>query len=402
MIVVTILALLGFALYVMTPAERQRLVHAGQALLLSVKDADGTGRAACEPFVGALRARTPWTIVTPALVALHVAIFAGLLAGPGSPGHPATLIEWGGSFGPRTTNGEWWRLLTAMFVHTGMLHLAVNLAALAQIGLLLERLVGPFAFACVYLAAGLIAGLVDIGVNPLAVTAGASGAILGLYGLLLASVVWSVRRRSPVSVPRPAWLRLAPAAILFVLYNLMNDSLHLGAELAAVAVGLSAGLVLARGIGDHTPPVRRVAVAMATTLVIVVASAVPLRGLADARPTLAQVVALEDQTSGTYDAAVTRFRSGVIAAAALAELIEREIVPELRIARARLGTLGRVPQEHRPLVRSADEYLELREESWRLRAEALRRGSMSGLQAADQAQRAALAPLERIRLAGAQ
>lgn len=396
MIAITVLALLGFALYVMTPAERERLARSALALVVWVKDANGTGRAACEPFAEALRARTPWTVVTAVLVGLNVAIFAWVwLAGPTV--EAGALIEWGANAGPRTTNGEWWRLLTALFVHGSVVALIVNVAALVQLGLLLERLVGHVAFACVYFATGLIAGLAQIAIDPVAVSAGASGPVFGLYGLLVASVVWSARHQAAVTIWRPALLRLAPSAALFALYNLFNGSVQIGAELAALAAGLAGGVVLARGIGEHTPSLRQVAVASAATLAIVVVSAVPLRGLADVRPVLSHITLMEDQTSDAYTVAVVRFRNGMVTAAVLARLIDRDIVPQLQAARERLGSLGRVPEEHQPLVASAEEYLRLREESWSLRSEALRKGSMAGLHAADRAQREALAAFHRIR-----
>jgi rhomboid protease GluP len=396
MIAIAVLALLGFGLYVMTPAERERLARSALALVVWVKDANGTGRAACEPFAEALRARTPWTVVTAVLVALNVSIFAWVwLSGPTV--EAGALIEWGANAGPRTTNWEWWRLLTALFVHGSVVALIVNVAALVQLGLLLERLVGHVGFACAYFAAGLIAGLAQIAIDPVAVSAGASGPIFGLYGLLVASVVWSARHQAAVTIWRPALLRLAPSAALFAVYNLFNGSVQIGAELAALAAGLAGGVVLARGIGEHTPSLRQVAVASAATLAIVVVSAVPLRGLADVRPVLSHITSMEDQTSDAYNAAVARFRNGMVTAPVLVRLIDRDIVPQLQAAREQLGSLGRVPEEHQPLVASAEEYLRLREESWSLRSEALRKGSMAGLHAADRAQRDALAAFHQIR-----
>ena len=65
-------------------------------------------------------------LVTPALVALNVTVFLIILVGPGALADPQTLVGWGGNFGPRTTNGEWWRLVTATFVHSEMLPILVR------------------------------------------------------------------------------------------------------------------------------------------------------------------------------------------------------------------------------------------------------------------------------------
>ena len=78
-------------------------------------------------------------------------------------------------------------------------------------------------------------------------------------------------------------------------------------------------------------------------------------------------------TAGAYQAGVERFQKGRMTAEALAQLIDRTIVPQLEAADARLKSLHGVPPEHKPLVADAEEYLRLRSESWRLRAEGLRK-----------------------------
>src|SRR4051812_29309445 len=148
-----------------------------------------------EPFRAALRQRTRYAIVAPALAALIVLIFARMLFAAGAFADPATLISWGANFGPRTTNGEWWRLLTSTFVHTGFLRMAVDAAVIAQLGMLLERLSGRYTLAAVFAAAGTLAALVNLSAYPMGITAGASGAIFGLYGLLLAAMIRSLRAR---------------------------------------------------------------------------------------------------------------------------------------------------------------------------------------------------------------
>jgi membrane associated rhomboid family serine protease len=434
MILLVILVLAGYALYTMTPDERTRLRDRLVTTAHRAKDEAARRQAEPEPFRDALRQRTPWPIVMPALVALNVFVF--LMMGGG--GSVEKLVEWGASFGPRTTNGEWWRLAASMFVHTGFLQLLVNCAALVQLGLILERLVGHITFGSVYLAAGILASLVTISDYPMAITAGASGAIFGLYGLLAASSAWTVIQRGPRQAvePQPATIgtfgfnqlaieepepepaesndasselrpsiamtltaakRLAPVAAVFVLYNLASGSLGIAAELAGFSAGFICGVVLTNSVSVRTPPVPRVAITMAVTVVVAVASAVPLRGLADVRPEISRVIEVEGSTTTAYQAAVKQFKLGTLSAEALAQTIERKITPELQAAQARLKTLGRVPPEHQPLLASAEEYLRLRDESWRLRAAALHKSSMSALRKAEGAERASLEAFEKIK-----
>jgi rhomboid protease GluP len=321
-----------------------------------------------------------------------------MATGPAALEDPDTLIVWGASFGPRTTNGEWWRLAAMLGVHAGLLHLVVNTAALVQAGLLVERLVGTAAFATVYLAAGLAAGLVDLAVSPVGVSAGASGAIAGIYGLLIATWGWSQLTRTGVTIPWRALVLLAPLAALFAVYNLNTGMVGREGEIAGVATGLGLGLALAAGVSERKPPLGRSVAAMAATLVVVAGLALPMRGMTDPRPALQAVLAMEERTAAIYAEAVSQFRAGRVNAAALAHLIEETILPEVHAAAPPVAALSRVPRDYHPLVEGAEEYLRLRGVSWQLRAAALRGASMGRLREADQVERASLEALDRARL----
>jgi rhomboid protease GluP len=332
--------------------------------------------------------------VTLALVGLNAAIFLGMLLGAGAMADPATLVAWGGNVGPRTSNGEWWRLVTAMFVHSGFWHLVVNIAGLVQLGIMLERLVGHFAFAALYFAAGVFAGVVSLFASPLTVSAGASGAIFGVYGLLIASVIWGMVHRSPVTIRLEALKPLAPAAAVFMLYAAATGH---GGELAGLLTGLVCGLVLTRDVSDRKPPARRIAITAGAMLAIAAVFAVPLRGMCDARPEIAAVIAFEDRTARAYHTMVEQFKLGAINAETLARAIEKTIVPELQAVLTRVKALERVPPVQRPLVSSAEEYLRLRDQSWRLRAEGLRKASMRTLRKADDSEHTSLEAFEQLK-----
>jgi hypothetical protein len=161
--------------------------------------------------------------------------------------------------------------------------------------------------------------------------------------------------------------------------------------------GVAGGAALATAVSYGKPSARRVGGTLAAAVLIAVACAVPLHGIPDIRPELARVVANEDRTAAAYQTAVERFKSGRTTAEALAQLIRRNIMPELQATRTRLNALERVPDVHQPLVTSAQEYLRLRDESWRMRAEGLDKGSMGRLREADQRERASLQALQLIR-----
>jgi hypothetical protein len=102
------------------------------------------------------------------------------------------------------------------------------------------------------------------------------------------------------------------------------------------------------------------------------------------------MIAVEQATSRAYDAAVAQFRLGAITDAALADVIVRRVMPELQTIRQRLHSIDHVRSEQRPLLAKADQYLKLRYESWRMRAEALAKRSLPALRHADQAERVSL------------
>ena len=403
MLLLLLLVLIAFGIYVSTPEERKRFIR---AVLEAVRQAPtaiqklrqrAVRNAEDDPFGTALRERTRWPIVTVALAGLNVAIFVAMLMGSGALGDPETLVAWGGSVGPRTTNGEWWRLVTSMFVHAGMLSLIVNVAGSFQLGLVLERLVGHFAFAAVYIAAGVLASLVSLSASSVTVTVGASGAVFGLYGLLLGSAVWGLINRSVLTIPLVVLGRLAPAGAIFILYSLATSGMPTWAESAGFAAGVVFGLVVARGVAEHKPAAHWVGAAMGATAVLVVASAIPLRGVANVMPELERLVAFEERTAGSYEAAVGRFRNGGMKAEALARMIDQKIIPDLQAVRARLKALERVPEEHQQLVASAEEYLRLRDASWRLRSEALNKSNMLTLRKADRLEWASLDAFQKIK-----
>jgi len=126
---------------------------------------------------------------TVALVALNVLVYLVTIydggGGLNSPG--GKVFEDGALIGAAIDlNGEWYRLVTAMFLHAGVLHIAFNMLALYWLGTVVEQALGTWRFLLVYFASGLAgsAGALLL-TGPFAVTVGASGAIFGIMGSLL-------------------------------------------------------------------------------------------------------------------------------------------------------------------------------------------------------------------------
>jgi membrane associated rhomboid family serine protease len=397
--VFALLVLSGAALYFMSAQERARLLGNVVGVLRRVVTAAAHGSTTRQPFDEFLRARTGRPIVTPLLAAVNVLVFMLVVFNRQSPDDTQTLIEWGGNFAPRTTNGEWWRLLSAAFVHGGLFQLLVTLLGLVPLGLILERAVGRVAFAAVYLTTALLAGVVSLWTtSPTSVNAGASDAVLGVYGLLLSVLAWSVVQRptEPMAMPWLTVRRLAAAAMPFLLYNSITGHFDTPSAVAGLATGLAGGLVVAKGVAREKPSVRRAVVVMAATVLIVIGAALPFRGIVDFTPEIAGIVAVEQRTAGAYDTAVVKFRLGRLSAKALVQLIDKTIIPDLQAAGARVKALRGIPPEQKPLVAAAEEYFRLREQSWRDRITGLLKSKHDLLRKAEETERAALDAFRRI------
>jgi rhomboid protease GluP len=125
---------------------------------------------------------------TIALAAVNAIVFFSMLAQQPGDWTARFLFEWGGNLGRFTLNGEEWRLLTAIFLHGGFMHIAGNLLCLLVWGSITETMLGTVRFVLTYFACGLLASLASASLNPNVVSVGASGAIAGLLGSMV--VMW--------------------------------------------------------------------------------------------------------------------------------------------------------------------------------------------------------------------
>ena len=149
-----------------------------------------------------------------------------------------TLLAWGADFGQYTLTGEYWRVLTNVFVHVGALHIIMNMYALWQLGPFVERLYGSSKFSVLYLIAGIGGSLLSLYFNPSIISAGASGAIMGLYGALLA--FFKVHAQH---FPKN-YLKSVTRTIGFLLvFNLIFGFAHRGIDNAAHIGGFITGLI---------------------------------------------------------------------------------------------------------------------------------------------------------------
>src|ERR1700688_4183156 len=189
--------------------------------------------------------------VTQAIFGINVAVFVVmLLSGVSMLSNPSgqDLVRWGANFGPLTVGGEWWRLLTCVFIHGGLLHIAFNMWCLWDLGRLAESVYGHWTFAAVYLITGLAASLASLFWNPVVLSVGASGAIFGIAGALVASFYLG-----EFSLPRAAITGTLRSVVMFVGYNLFFGAIIANTDNAAHIGGLLLGLLLGALIARVAP-----------------------------------------------------------------------------------------------------------------------------------------------------
>ncbi len=182
--------------------------------------------------------RTPFA--TYLLLVANLVVFA-LMHRAGGSQDPEVLDRFGVLFGPLVAEGQYWRLLTAIFLHIGFVHLAFNSLGLFIFGTAVERACGPLRLTTVYVGSGLAGSALSYAASPAVRSAGASGAIFGVLGALAVYLV----------VNREEFGKLGQREITTVLFlaamNLLNglttpgvdNWAHVGGFLGGVALGLA-------------------------------------------------------------------------------------------------------------------------------------------------------------------
>lgn len=373
-----------------------------QAATGSSQSAESTSEADAEvvAFIEELRALSPKTPVTHALIAINVIVFAAMaLAGAGFfDSNPAIHVIWGSNLVPVTVGGQWWRLGTSMFLHFGVLHLFFNMWVLYSNGPLVERMFGSARFLLVYLFAGLCGGMASAAWHPVANSAGASGAIFGVLGGMAAFLL-AGKHPIPEGVVRAQGKSIAA----FVLFNVLNGLAHQGIDNAAHVGGLIGGFLigflLARPLTAESRRQRQVfhvagIVAAAGLLLVGSASVVKYfkgRLVPEDRWVAAAIWFdyYEGQKLAAYNAMVQDGRAAKLTDAAFADQLSEEVVAFYAEADGRLAWRPTVVGDYDDARRRVSSYVAMRHESMAKLEEALRSGNNDLAQAAMELQRQA-------------
>ncbi|MEO5822244.1 MAG: rhomboid family intramembrane serine protease [Vicinamibacteraceae bacterium] len=259
-----------------------------------------------------LHARQPRVFVTPPIIAVNTAVYVTMVVATGQIAFsPQTLVRWGGQFPPAIGGGEWWRLLTAMWMHIHPLHIVLNLVFLWQLGAVVERLLGPRQFLIVYLLSGVLAAVGSLQVQARSlVSVGASGAIFGIVGVLLAVAVAARRDRRLGALMNDLWVRL----LALVAYNLaigfVLPGIDNGAHVGGLVGGFALGWLVAHDSLQATPPLRRTLIPIVLTAALAVAAAIRADDRVDIQAEMVRVERMTTRADADYRAALTDIAAG--------------------------------------------------------------------------------------------
>lgn len=177
---------------------------------------------------------------TPVVISVNVLIWLIMVATGSDPLAPdiEDVRAWGANEREAIAAGEYWRLWTSNYLHYGALHLAVNMLSLNNVGRLLERFIGTWRFALLYTITGIFACTISIWWNPFAVGVGASGAILGIVGVLAALLTTNlIDRTIRMQMLRSIAYSIGLMLVLGFMIKGVDNAAHIGGMLAGAVGG---------------------------------------------------------------------------------------------------------------------------------------------------------------------
>lgn len=163
-----------------------------------------------------------------------------------------TLLRFGANYSPLVKQGEWWRLVGAMFMHIGWVHLLVNMYSLMAVGILLEQVYGNVKYLAMYALAGLGGSLASAFLGSGAVSAGASGALFGLFGAT-ALVGYRYRSEFPPHFSKALSQGMLPAILYNLLYGFSSSGIDNAAHIGGLVTGVLFAAVIRPDVLEEEP-----------------------------------------------------------------------------------------------------------------------------------------------------
>jgi membrane associated rhomboid family serine protease/Tfp pilus assembly protein PilF len=264
-----------------------------QSLISSIRSPESSAKTS-DNYLTDPRKLSAYILIVANLVGLLVTLaYAAYMHGPDYPIADSFELEGlrrlGANYGPYTLDGQYWRVITSLFLHSGFWHFLINMLFLWRLGVLLDGIVGWQRTVAIYLVTGVFASIVSIYWHPTLISNGASGAIYGLAGVLISLVTFardtlSRQQRRGILFWAVLW---TPVGILSqVLSKHVDSASVLKVDMAAHIGGLVSGLIMGALVAwkfhvparERTQYQRRILISSLTVFVVLFSFLTQLRG----------------------------------------------------------------------------------------------------------------------------
>jgi rhomboid protease GluP len=309
-------------------------------------------------------------LATYGLTLLNVLIFGiMILCGiHASDPNPDDLIKWGANFGPLTIANQWWRLLTCMFLHAGVLHILCNGYALYRLGAVVERMLGRPFFIVIYFVSGIMGSLASLWWNPMAVSVGASGAVFGIFGALL-TFVFLYRQ----FMAQEAVAALRKNAIIVLGLNLFLgysiEAIDMAAHLGGFLGGIIATALLCRLPRPMSLKTQRLRMAWVTvaTLAVTIGVCVTLpRSIVTWDRTVNAFIQAEQDIRAAFKQIATQAENKELSNQEFLERFETQVLQRWRQASGQFtnARVGKLPPRAQRQFDALSQYVKITDEYW--------------------------------------
>ena len=348
------------------------------ALGFPPQEADLAGEQ-IERFQAGVKAQT--SVVTVSMMAACIAVFLIQIACRSAfPNLKLSDVAWGANWGPKTLTGDWWRLITYMFLHGGLFHLVLNMWVLWDVGRVIEKLIGHAATALLYVLAGVAGGMASLAWHPQVILVGASGAIFGLVGALFGLLCHARSAVPPAMLT--GLLRSISAFVLFnLVFGLTMPGIDIAAHVGGLVAGVVGGLILAPA-GTKTHRMRLGWLAIGGTIALFGSTHYLPPVPPDIQGEFEKLAQGEQQILQRYAELCKQAQQGRLSEQQLADQIEVDVIMPWRTLRQQV--CGWKDQLSNQLIaKRLGEYMQLRQESWEEFAVSIRDRDMARRQSAE-------------------
>lgn len=219
------------------------------------------------------------SFLTTTLIGLNVLVFLVMVLRGVSPllPSPQQAIAFGADYGPLTLNGQWWRLVTSLFVHFGIVHIGLNMWCLWNLGRAAEQLMGRASYVLAYFVSGIFSSIASVYWHPMGASAGASGAIFGMAGVLVSYVKL---KKTPAHLQINS--KMLGSLGTFIAYNLAFGALpgiSNAAHIGGLVMGLAVGAALPAAGASEPARRTRLSLIAIVSLIVLAGSAIAAKRL---------------------------------------------------------------------------------------------------------------------------